>query len=603
MLGDIDVLRLAGWVFGLILLVGSLAMVWAAGPHVVRALARGRDGDPADRRRHRLDLIAVGVVASAVAAAQLVWIWQHRRFGTLDGDEARYVAGALHYQRILTGGYAGNLYLFFGPVVPLLSGIAMIVGPLDPRTAMSVQPLLVVGLAVAATGVAHRVTDRRSAVFAGCAACLLPATIAASQTYLLVIGSAFALTAAAWALFASDRGNNWQVWAVGVFLAMAPLSRGMTLAMLPAAFGASLLMCSTSPRGLRRMIASLSASAVVTSLFFLTEGAPIMNYIAGGLEVPENQSPDLLERLGYRWREVSEGFGRPLLFVAVGLAAAGFVVGRRRGERLWSPRGNPSAALAIVVVGGGVVLLAGGYIGGYGFWDYPLMPLLVVLLVSYATKLPRPVTAVVGTLSLAWLVYLAAYALWLIPVGAPGAEVALGRYSRPLFETQAGADPRFTADRRPEQRQAAREWWEATVEIDDRLRDIDEESLKDFEVVHLGGVNYLYYASQIVAVLGGRDPVAFRDPIPSPGGDWSGALEPTDDTTERVLLIPEIADPARDESAGRSAAEYDLARMDSRYRDSVALRSAAEAAGWRVVDRIALPLGDRMLVLRSPDAE
>lgn len=556
---------------------------------------------PASRRRGRKDIGVVAGISSLVAVAQAVWIWQHRSLGNLDWDETRYVAAAFRSERLLSGGYVADAWHFYGPAVPFLSGVSMLVGPVDVRMAISAQLILTVGIAVSATGVCRRVASSHAAVFAGVATSLLPATMAASQEYLLVLGAAFGLTAGVWALLASEHGHGWQIWIVGPLFVLAPMSRGMTMGLLPAAFVATLLYCSASSRGLRRAVVSLSLGTVAVSGYFLTHGAAIVGYVVSGLTADASQAPSLFDRLSYRWSEVSDGFGRPLLLVGVLMGAVGLANTIRHGRYRRSIRGSEFAALVVVVIGGGTVFLLGGYIGGLGFWDYPLIPLLVVMLVALAARSGSRLSAVAGVGSLGWLCYLALVTLWVVPPTAPMASAGLGRYSTPIFEKYKGAfDPRFTPARRSEQREASAEWAEASARIDRSLHEYDAATDKQLEVFYWGGSNYVIYSSEIFAAWDEGDPVRYADgPGPMIEGDWSRVLDARDEATVRVLLVTQINEPVDDD--GRTALEYEVTIGDANYQGGVALRSVAEDRGWRIVDRVALPLGDDMLIYAPPE--
>ncbi len=563
------------------------------------------DGDDAEREvdtggHGRREMAVVAVVAVVVACLQVVWIWRHRSLGTLDYDESRYVAGAYQFRTMLTGGDPGDMNLFYGPAVPLLSAVATVVGPLDVRTVISAQLLLSVGIAVSVTGVARRLTTPTAAVIAGIAVTVLPATIAASQVYLLVLGSAFALTAGMWALLASDHGTNGRIWLVGPLFALAPMSRGMTLGLLPVAAIASLLYVSTSGRGLRRGIVTLSVAAIALATYLLTWGRPMVNYVVGGLDAAGTQDPGIAERLSIRWNEVSDGFGRPLLVVGLVVAGIGLVAAVRRGDLVGPVRGNAVLATVVLVLGGGTVFMLGGYFGSLGFWDYPLMPLLVAVLVTFGAMAPRPVRVPAAAAGLGFMAYLALIALWVLPATAPFAASGLGRYRVPVYASYKGwLDPRYEFPHRSEQRTASREWDAVSLEIDDALRRIDDRSPAGFEVFYWGGSNFVQYTSRILAAEDGREAISFPSDF-SEGDPWTDALVPTSSDVERVLLIPIVAAGGSQDGIGRSPAEAERARDDPAVRGNAELRRIAISAGWQIVDRIPLPHGDEMVIFAAP---
>lgn len=556
--------------------------------------------EPTSPDTGRRDLIIVALVASVVAVAQVVWIWKHRSLGTLDWDESRYVAGSFRFQRMFSGGFVGENVAFYGPAVPFWSGLTMLIAPLDPEMAISSQVVFAVGTAVAVTGVARRLTNSVAAIFCGILVSVLPATIASSQVYLLVPGAAFGLTAGIWALLASDHGNNRRIWLVGPLFALAPMSRGMTLAMLPAAYLATLVHVAPSTRGLRRAAMSLSAVSIGVCLYLMTWGKPMIDYIVGGLDAEGGPSPALFDRVAIRFSEVHDGLGQALVG-AILIALVGLAISLRRNSPFTPIAGNPLIVVMTLVFGGGAALLLGGYRGELGFWDYPLIPLLVVLLVSFAAQAPRPLAVGLGTAIMGWMTYLALVALWILPFSGV-ASVGLDRYRAPLFASYKGwFDPRFTPARRDEQQQAAREWDELSIDIDERLRRLDEQSPAPLEVYYRGGSNFIYHTSAVLAAKDGREPVTyFGEPLVSADGDWADVLVPRKRGAERVLLIPEISPTASVANGGRTQSDLDRALGEDNYRAGAALRREAEMAGWRIIDRVPMPLGDTMLVYADP---
>lgn len=546
-------------------------------------------------RDGRRTLAVVAAVSLLIAVFQWIWIWQHRPFGTLDGDELRYVAGALGFRDLLLTGDQGQIGRWYGPVLPAISAFTMVFGPLDPRMAISIQPIFAGLTAVASAGVARRVASETTALLVGIAVALLPATLASSQVYLLGLPSAAALAGALWALFASDRGRGRTIWAVGPLLALAPLSRGMTLALMPAAYVAVLLYASATRVGLRRAIVSLSIGAFALASYLLIVGWAMVDYLLGGLNVPEVQAPSVLERVQVRYAEVADGMGRPLLAVGLVLAAASVVVLWRQGYRLRPLRGRPSVVIAVVLVFGWLPMLRGGDFGGLGFWDYPLIPILVVAMAALIGQLPRPVHVAASALALVWLIYLAGVSVDLVPPAAPGTQFGLGRYHQPLMESNNGLDPRLSQiDRRPEARGAAAEWWAADQEIDRTLRKVDADRPGPMEVVYLGGVNHSRYASTLIAQLQRRPALDY--PFVRDGSNWAEVLEPSVPGIDRVLLIPHVDDPVTPHDGPRR-------RADSVYQESDQLFLAATDAGWTVAAEVPIPLGDRMLVVQAPEGK
>lgn len=571
-------------------------LTWSDAPE--EGPSRELTPEPRAHNGGRRSLLVVAACASAIAAMQAVWIWNHRTLGNLDWDEARYVAGSYQFENLLSSGHLGELYMFFGPFVPIISAVGMLVLPDDPRTAISMQLVLSVGIAVSVAGITRRLAGPAAAGVAGVLVALLPAMMATSQVFLLVLGSALGLTAATWALLASDHGNNWRIWLVGPLLAIAPLSRGMTLGLLPAFFLATLLYVSVSSRGFRRACVSLALASAALAAFFLTWGWPIVTYVVRGLNAPTTQDVGLWERIAYRWSEVSDGVGRPLLVIGLATAIVGLFGSVRNGGLKLQLRGHALVAVSVAVLGGGSALLLGGYFGPLGFWDFPLIPLLVVLLVALGSKAVAPIPALVASVTLVWLGYLALVTLWILPFDAPLSSWGLGRYSMPLFEVyNRSLDPRFEPERRSEQRQASEEWTRASIAIDQRLHAM-ERSREGLEVLYAGGSNYVQYSAWILNAQEGLDPRPWGEILAD--GDRDAVLDTRDSQTDRLLLVPQLADNTSEADGGRSREELESARNDDAFRTSSEIRAHAELTGWEVVARLDLPLGDELLFYSPP---
>lgn len=586
-------------------LVVAAWAVWGGRATWKRWVLRGVQSMRGPAGSSRRDLALVAAFATVTAAVQLYWIAQYRHRGALDFDEARYLAGAIQYNRFITLQEAGDLRThFYGPAMPLLSAVAMLVGPISARTAIAAPLILNVGIAVSAAGVAQRLTVRWAAVFAGVAVAILPVTLSSSQVYLLVTGAAFGFTAGMWALLTSDRGDNWRVWLVGPLFALAPLSRGMTLGLLPAAAGGAIVYCWPSPRGRRRVALTLALAVAALTTWLLGVGGGVVNYVLGGLTSTSGQTYHVTDRVWFRVREFSDDLGRPLLYLGLALGAVGIVRTLRRRTTPLSIIGSEWAAVGTFVGGASVLMLTGGFLGDRGYWNFPIDPLLVVLLVAASARAVHGrAAAALAIGSAVWLLYLSAASFWVIGPDAPLIGWGMGRYASSKVEANP-FDPRFTPERRDEQYGAMREWWNSSVAIDQQLRAIDERSLPPLEVFYMGGSSgFVEHSSWILAAIELRDPVVYYgDAGSGTAEDLAAQLQPKDPVAERVLLIPRIG---RNCVAGggcaRTAGEQRIVEENQRYRDVRELERIALRAGWRQIDQVALPLGDRMVILAPPD--
>lgn len=561
------------------------------------------DGDRSYRREGRRHLVIVALIASVVVAVQIAWVVRNRHFSNLDFDEARYVATAIRFRELLSFREAGGFRLFNGPAMPLLSGAVMLVAPATAAVAISATLPLNVALAVSVTGVARHVMAARGALYCGVAVAVLPVTMALSQAYLLAEGAAVGFAAGMWALLASEHGENRRIWLVGPLFALAALSRGMAFGLMPVAVLAVVLHTSASARGLRRGVAVMGATSALLGCFFLTWGRGIVGYVLGGLTASETQSPGILGRLNARWGEIADGFGQPLLHVGVILAILGVVRRRREGGRSHTVRGDALATVTVFVLGALAVHLTGGYYGPLGFWDFQLMPLLLVLLVAMATTVLQPrARALLAGVTLGWWLYLATVSVWLLPHDAPLVAFGVGRYSESKIEHNL-FDPRFRPGRRIEQRDANREWWAASLEIEARLRRLERRSPEPLEVFYRGGSSYFVeHSSWIIGARAGREPIGYIGDLGQMSdGDVAALLEPATEGSRRVLMIPVIGASCGDGGGCSYTRDHLRQIMDSDpVRLNANLRGAAEEAGWRVIERIPLPLGDEMLVYAPP---
>lgn len=562
---------------------------------------------PEDDDRTPSPILVVAVVAAVVAAVEIAWIWAHRPFGTLNGDEARYVAAAFQYHRSMSFEAHPEVFLWFGPLVPLLSAVALFVGPMDPRTALTVQPLLAAVCAVGVAGMVAPLAGRRSAIVAGVVTAMLPGLVVSTQVYMLAMGSAAVIAGACWALVASDRGARWPIWLVGPLFGLTVASRGMSLVLLPGAALAVLYVCSTSLRGLRRAAGSLALCGVV-ACGFLTIAPNVTNYLIGGTVETKPWTFDKIgPALTARWEGFRFGVGTPIVLALFALVVGAIWARYRGGESTTdrptedrpTARRRPVQAGLLIFVGVGLLgMLSTPENYTWDFFEVPLLPPLIAA-VTIATVGALPVLRqVVAVWSVVSAVAMFAVLSWWAGPQAPGAEWALGHYRVSYFEVFNGRDPRFDTNRRAEEPAAAREWWDATRRLDSTLREIDASTPGGIEVVYSATyVSYEPFSAQTVAALEnlpGINQVGF-DVLGTPRDRWDEALQPIDPSATRVLVIPEITMVASED--GHTEAQLDGFRQYPQVAAMDDLVEYAEDNGWTVAARVPIPLGDHFLVL------
>lgn len=471
-------------------------------------------------------LVIAGIIGGVVAVANAIWIWQTRLLGGFDPDESSYLSSSLMMQRSIDLRHPAQfvttvLGTGHGIAVPVLSVPLLIVGPRDPRTAMLLQPILLVFVAVATAGITLRLTRRPlPAVIAATWVAILPTMTTAVQSYWYGLGAAAGMTGAMWALLASDRGMNRRIWWYSVGIAVMLLSRTMTLGYLPACGVAALVVAWPDRAAIKRVTLAFGLGVGLAAPWYIANARSIFGYLFSfGYtgKATEFGESGIRDRVGLRTARMVLGMGIRWLWpiVVIGLIVVVVQLVRRKRLPALEPRGF--AAIGAVVVLGTLSLIS---TANSGVWfELPLVVLTVVLLVSAAAQLPKPVE-----LTLAFTVLFVALsampaALWLTD-WKPGID---GSHYEWGF---AEYDERFRPDRRDEHEQAAADWWALSNQVEQEMRQISPDGQRTMFLTT--GNTHLYNANvvRMAAEMDGWNPyIVIPDTTlpPKERAKWLGA--------------------------------------------------------------------------------
>ncbi|MEZ5310693.1 MAG: hypothetical protein R2735_08915 [Microthrixaceae bacterium] len=566
-----------------------------------------------DMTAKKKSLIIVVVFATLVAGIQFWWIATFRGMGNLNGDEARYMAWAFHVRAMLFGNGMPEAP-WFGPVVPALSAVLTMIGSPTVTTVMLVQPLMLILLAVSTWGVTCHVSTVETATITGVLLVLLPGVVAATQTYLLVLGAAAFLMTALWVLLASQYGENDLIWLFGVALSLTVLTRGQSLVFMPVVAGAAVLYCWRSKAGLRRLGLSLVVGGTLT-LGYLIINRRMLQYLIGGYDMPI--SPTIGSRLRFRYRDLVSGLGSgPAAILVVG-AVLGIVwsiaiAAQQRTNPVDTPstknhmdRTDALICLSIVGFGGLLSMVVSPNQGEYGMFDVPILASILVVSVSLFAVFPRGLRYSAYTVIAALLGVMFGRAVSVLPRGEPSWATRTGTYEISLMEASNARDPRFAGPRPASVRQANMEWMEFAFDLDSVLRDLDARSPDGLEIIYdSGAVNYNMYQGELVAAILGEPLLDVRSfPIREAGpSELPDVLNPDDPRKLRVLLIPRINPNGFGGPHVRTRDDLERDLNEDAYLAANRLYDTALAASWVIQDRLPLPLGDEMLIMVAPGA-
>ena len=545
----------------------------------------------------RHPFLVVAVVASLVGLAHAVWIWTHRHLGAFDPDEAGYIANALRFQRSID---LGNPMAFVrtvggtgtGPVVPLLSVPFLLAGPRDPRTAMMLQPVLLVVSALAVAGVARRLAGPRTAVAAGLVWATLPTVALATQSYWLGLGAATFAALAAWALLESDRLTNRWTYAYGACIALMAMSRTMAVAFAPALGLAGVVVAGRQRSSWWGLVKAGLVAVAMAGPWWLVNWDSLTEYLFSygyGKRAALFGQGTVLDRVWFRLTRIGEAtnlstasdWSNPVQAVVLfTLASSAWAVVRDYRKDRTLPEGlRGGLALGLAAVAG-IAALASTTNNGVWF-ELPVVVLLVPLTLAAASRGWWGFRLVLGAAFLAFGVWTLGRSLWLIGPGT--SQPPRNAHYEDGF---AQYDTRFASDRR-DQLAAATADWRATNRTVFRTLAGLVPTGRPVPATVSG--NMVLLNANSLALQAELDVREFRPEIP----------DTVRSTKERArFLTPTTTDGAGNEIERLLVLELHdktLFTPDEKVRD---FARQAGAAGWRVVESVPLPTGGRVEILR-----
>lgn len=540
----------------------------------------------------RRPLLAVALVGVLVTVVHLVWTVRFRPLGTLNTDEAGYLAHALRIERAAgddPGGLAASLGALWrsligtsAPLVPLLSAPLASVGGRSPHWAMSVQPVLHVVAAVGAAGISTRLSPSPSLrpFMTGLVVLGLPVMVLSSRSYQFAGAAAAALVLALWALLSSDSGRRLApMLCFGAAVGALLLSRTMAVVYLPGLLVAVALVVEPTRRSLRNVVLAGAVTLIVAAPWWLASWSEATGYLLDygyGTLSTEYGGRGLVPRGASM---IGNALTALRLMVVPLLVVLGFAA-----TRAWSSalsvrahlRGRREAlAVASVVVAGMGVLLTSS---NSGLWfELPLLVVAVPLVVALSATMGDRTRVATG-----WLTAF----LLAANIGATGFAVArseadmvlLGDMYQgvPLLET---TDPDLLADP-GDRRRLGDQWWEAHVDTV-RAFELLDGGPDPRRLVIAGSAPLMNYNSlllaQEVALGRSRDTTVFDAATPD------AHLGPTGAHGRLLVVIDAPSGASFPADAG-----------------SEAVSAAAARAGWTTGAIIALPDGGTVQLMVGP---
>lgn len=569
------------------------------------------------------------LICGAIALGQAVWIWNHRVLGIYDPDEAGYIATAMRFHRSLSVSDPMSFVREVittptGITVPLLSVPFLIVGPRDPRTAMLVQPALLVFSALAITGIARRVVHPALAVVAAILYCGIGWSITGTQSFWYGLGAAAASLGALWALASSDRGRNRWLIGYSVGIGAMLMARTMTLGYLPALALAGAIVAGWDQRRMLRVgVAWLGGLAIAAPMYLVNREA-IFGYLfsygygkrsglfgeGGPAQRAWARTDKVLESVRFVVRPVVNS---PITWVMVAIALVlATVTIRRRAPRSAGGRRlgalpqhvrqrvrNIGAGRIVSTDPGRTVAMLGVFLvasiaalsstTNAGVWfEQPIIAVVPILGAFIVSKFPTPLRQWTAGVSVYAVAVQLAVGWWLIsPTDAiddygvvPDIFAAHYEYGAEQY------DPRFGPDHRDEYRAAAAEWWSLTNDVYQSVTRL-QGGTERFYSVNVSG-NFFLFNSNTLALAGEINSKPTRWVVPEtvlPEDERAASLTPDDGRRPRLLVI--------------SIGNQQLFTPDA---EVSAYFAQAKRLSWEVVRTFTGPDGGHVYVMRHPDS-
>jgi hypothetical protein len=349
-----------------------------------------------------LAVLGIFVVSFVIG---LWWLHHFRAGFPLDIDESRYIAfGLALHDGLAAGAWRDTSHLWtgqqdFAPLLPLTSTPAFGLFGRTLMVALATQFVFLGVLLAGSYGLGSRLTDVRGGVLVTAVVAGTPGIIDFSRSFQFPVTVAAMLTAATFALLASERLDR-RGWAIawGVLLGGTVLTRTMTVAFLPAQLVLAAWLAVESRPDRRRRLLSLAlgllAGLITAATWYGWSWRSVAHYLTGfgyGESSARFGASGSRFSVDYWSRElgnlVKVELYLPLailLLVALALGVVA-VVARRRGHtesltamlRRWS---TTDVIVVAVIVAEAYVAVSSSKNEGVGF-RLPIIPLVVALAV------------------------------------------------------------------------------------------------------------------------------------------------------------------------------------------------------------------------------
>jgi hypothetical protein len=342
-------------------------------------------------RAHSAGLVIGALLGLVTLFLVYAWRVQHPA-GFWSTDENLYAMEALRFWRALTeGGLHGVAHILRNngadaPLVPIVGSPLLAIDSMSTALVLVNVPFLWL-LVLSAHSIYARIAGYRPALIGAVVVAFLPGVLIYSRTVNFAVPLTAVMTASMAALLASDRLRDWR-WALawGVLMGLAPLTRTVSLAMIPGlVLAAALLAAGSESRRLsmRNLLLGLAIAVLVATPWYLLNLSAVLGYLtangyAGNSPFYVDQVP-LVLRLG---QIVGQDLFLPTTVVGLGVVL--LAVARRRFSL---PRGE----LAAVVVAAAwyLAILSTTRNAGTAF-TLPIAPLLVAIVLRLGRQLaPR----------------------------------------------------------------------------------------------------------------------------------------------------------------------------------------------------------------------
>jgi 4-amino-4-deoxy-L-arabinose transferase-like glycosyltransferase len=549
-------------------------------------------------------LASVAALGLVVAALNVWWVATHRHLGAFTVDEVGYMATALRAHRALDPAHPLQFIdqafrpSATGPLVPALAVPLLVVGSRSVTTVLATQALIGVVAAVAAAGCALRIAGRSAALVSGVVVLALPGMVGSARSFQFAAALGAFMLLGLWALLSSDRGHRRSAMvAFGAAVGAMLLARTMAVGFVPGMALAALIIVRRDRRGLVNAGLAACTALVVAGPWWYASRQALQDYLfrfGYGDRATEFGGSNVAVRAASRSLTLLGDIRLPFLLlgaVTVGVITVDAVRHRRAAGSLrdWPAAERGVAAVAAPSLLGAAALMSTANLGVW--FELPLTLPAVVAVVSAARLIDRPVTRTLATIAV-----VTAAVTFLVSLtdrgGAYNLSEPRGFGQALLFggleerQPDVGkADPRLRSNDPAVQQAAALEWWDTTVAVNDRVKQLQDES-PDLVLTQSGSSQLFNGQSlRLATELGSLTPLDAREPdTGAPAETLMPQVEPFAEGRRRVLLLmfPEAVEP------------FPADRQVDR------LAAFAADADWRPTQTFRLPDGGSVSILDHP---